>query len=64
MMLTIPFVAYGIFRYLYLLYVRGEGEAPEIVLLRDRPSLINGVLWLGTASTILLIHTIGAANGG
>lgn len=63
MMVTIPFVAYGIYRYLYLLYVRGEGEAPEIVLLRDRPTLINGFLWLAVASTILLIHTIGTANG-
>ena len=64
MMVTIPFVAYGIYRYLYLLYVKGEGEAPEIVLLRDRPSLINGFLWLAVASTILLIHTIGTASGG
>lgn len=63
MMVTIPFVAYGIYRYLYLLYVKGEGEAPEIVLLRDRPTLINGFLWLAAASTILLIHTIGTANG-
>ncbi len=63
MMVTIPFVAYGIYRYLYLLYVKGEGEAPEIVLLRDRPTLINGFLWLAVASTILLIHTIGTANG-
>ena len=63
MMVTIPFVAYGIYRYLYLLYVKGEGEAPEVVLLRDRPTLINGFLWLAVASTILLIHTIGTANG-
>ena len=63
MMVTIPFVAYGIYRYLYLLYVKGEGEAPETVLLRDRPTLLNGFLWLAVASTILLIHTIGTANG-
>ena len=62
MMVTIPFVAYGIYRYLYLLYVKGEGEAPEIILLRDRPTLINGFLWLAAASTILLIHTIGTTN--
>ena len=64
MMVTIPLVAYGIYRYLYLLYVKGEGEAPEIILLRDRPTLINGFLWLATASTILLLHTIGTNNGG
>src|SRR5690606_3146239 len=36
MMLSIPFVLYGIFRYLYLIHVRGEGGAPEEILLRDR----------------------------
>jgi 4-hydroxybenzoate polyprenyltransferase len=35
LMVTIPFVLYGIFRYLYLVYVRGEGGSPEEVLLRD-----------------------------
>ncbi len=35
LMVTIPFVLYGIFRYLYLVYVRGEGGSPEDVLLRD-----------------------------
>ncbi len=37
MMLSIPFLLYGIFRYLYLIHVRGEGGAPEEILLRDRP---------------------------
>lgn len=37
MMLTIPFVIYGMFRYLYLIHVRHEGGAPEEILLRDRP---------------------------
>jgi 4-hydroxybenzoate polyprenyltransferase len=37
MMLTIPFVLYGIFRYLYLIHVRHEGGAPEEIFLRDRP---------------------------
>lgn len=37
MMLTIPFLAYGIFRYMYLVYVRHEGGAPEEIALRDRP---------------------------
>jgi len=36
-MLTIPFVMYGIFRYLYLLQVRQSGGAPEEILLQDRP---------------------------
>ncbi len=37
MMLTIPFVLYGIFRYLYLVHARGEGGSPEDVLLKDAP---------------------------
>lgn len=37
MMLTVPFVLYGIFRYLYLIHVQEEGGAPEEILLRDRP---------------------------
>lgn len=37
MMLTIPFVLYGIFRYLYLIHVQEIGGAPEEILLRDRP---------------------------
>lgn len=45
MMLTIPFVLYGIFRYLYLIHVRDEGGAPEEILLRDRPLQITLVLY-------------------
>ena len=45
MMLTIPFVVYAIFRYLYLIEVRHSGEAPEEVLLSDRPFQIAMVLW-------------------
>ena len=52
MMLTIPFVIYGIFRYLYLLQVKHSGDAPEEVLLTDRPLQITLVLW---GLTILFI---------
>jgi 4-hydroxybenzoate polyprenyltransferase len=45
MMLTIPFVLYGIFRYLYLIHVRHEGGAPEEILLRDRPLQITLLFW-------------------
>lgn len=45
MMLTIPFVLYGIFRYLYLIHVRNEGGAPEEILLRDRVLQITLVLY-------------------
>jgi len=45
MMLTIPFVAYGIFRYLYLLYLGGQGGAPETMILTDRPLLASVATW-------------------
>ena len=45
MMLTIPFVLYGIFRYLYLIHVKGMGGAPEEIALSDRPLQATVVLW-------------------
>ena len=54
MMLTIPLVAYGLFRYLLLVYQRNVGEAPEDVLLTDGPTLVTVGLWLGAVVAILL----------
>jgi 4-hydroxybenzoate polyprenyltransferase len=45
MMLTIPFVLYAIFRYLYLIHVRGMGGEPEEILLADRPFQAAIFLW-------------------
>ncbi|MBI3762575.1 MAG: decaprenyl-phosphate phosphoribosyltransferase [Chloroflexi bacterium] len=53
MMLTIPFVLYGIFRYLYLIHVRGDGGAPDELLLRDRPLQVAVALWGLTAIVIM-----------
>lgn len=44
-LLTVPFVLYGIFRYLYLMHVKGEGSAPDEVLLKDKPLLAAIMLW-------------------
>jgi 4-hydroxybenzoate polyprenyltransferase len=55
MMLTIPFVMFGIFRYLYLMHQHNLGESPEEVLFTDLPMLSNICLWLVTATTILLV---------
>lgn len=51
--LTIPFVLFGIFRYLYLVHQRGEGENPTVLVLRDLPLVVNVLLW-GCAVLALL----------
>lgn len=53
MMLTIPFVIYAVFRYLYLVYQRNSGGSPEEILLGDVPFLINLVLWAVSVVVIL-----------
>lgn len=55
MMLTIPFVIYGIFRYLWLIQVKHSGGAPEDVLLSDRPLQVSIVLW---GCSVLLIFYV------
>lgn len=45
---TIPFVLYGIFRYLYLIHQRSEGGSPEKILYNDKPLLLNIILYLLT----------------
>lgn len=50
---TIPFVLYGIFRYLYLVHQREKGGSPTEVLLTDKPMIINVMLWIA-ASTVFI----------
>lgn len=50
---TVPFVLYGIFRYLYLIHQKGEGGSPEKILYSDVPLLINIMLW--AISVIVII---------
>jgi 4-hydroxybenzoate polyprenyltransferase len=52
--LTLPFVLYGIFRYLYLLYRRELGGNPSDLVLSDRALLLNTVLWI--AALLVLIY--------
>lgn len=56
MMLTVPFVLYAVFRYLYLVYVKGLGGEPEEIVLRDRPLQVGVLLW-GLA--VILIMYLG-----
>ncbi len=55
MMLTTPFVIYGIFRYLYLVHAEGVTLAPDEVLLTDRPLQVDIVLWGVSAAIILYL---------
>lgn len=56
MMLTIPFVIYGLFRYLYLVRMDHIGGAPEEIVLKDRPMQITVLLWGLTVIGILYLH--------
>jgi hypothetical protein len=53
MPLTMPFVLFGVFRYLLLIHRDDLGEEPERVLLRDKQLLGAVVLWAITAAVIL-----------
>jgi hypothetical protein len=53
LMLTIPFVIYGILRYLYLVYQHNLGGSPELILLRDKPMLVTILLWAAVVGFIL-----------
>jgi 4-hydroxybenzoate polyprenyltransferase len=55
MMATVPFVLYGVFRYLLLLHRHDLGEEPENVLLTDVPLLLTVAAWAATSATILAL---------
>src|SRR5881409_3302836 len=59
--LTVPFVLYGIFRYLYLVHQKGAGGNPTTTLLTDRPLLICVGLW--TMTVVVLLYGVGPASG-
>lgn len=52
---TVPFVIYGIFRYLYLMYRKDGGGEPEAIVLRDMPLLIDMGLFGGVTVYLLYI---------
>jgi 4-hydroxybenzoate polyprenyltransferase len=55
--LTLPFVLYGVFRYLYLLYHRHLGGNPSELFLGDRALLVNTLAWM--AAVVLIIYGVG-----
>jgi 4-hydroxybenzoate polyprenyltransferase len=52
---TIPFVLYGIFRYLYLVHRRDQGGSPTDILLTDVPLILDVVLW--AAAILVIVYT-------
>jgi 4-hydroxybenzoate polyprenyltransferase len=56
---TLPFVLYGIFRYLYLVHAKEQGGSPSDVLLTDRPLLVNVALW--AIAVVLIVYTASGA---
>jgi len=53
---TVPFVAYGLFRYLWIVLLRVQGEDPSSVLIKDRPLLLNVVLWALVVALVLYVR--------
>ncbi len=50
---TMPFVLFGIFRYLYLIYQRPSERNPTEAILGDRPFLVNILLWVASVAWVL-----------
>jgi 4-hydroxybenzoate polyprenyltransferase len=55
LMATIPFVIYGLFRYLYLMHQKNLGGSPEEILLTDGPLVVDIILWLITVCIVLYL---------
>ncbi len=55
MLITIPFVVYGVFRYLFLIYKHQAGGDPVQILLHDRPTLLNLILWIVTVGIVIYL---------
>lgn len=52
---SIPFVLYGIFRYLYLIQRKEIGGNPEMVLIKDKPLMIDILIWIAIIGIILYL---------
>lgn len=53
---SVPFVLYGIFRYLYLIYQKEKGGKPEEILLTDIPLMIDIALWIVSLMMIIYLR--------
>jgi len=59
MLLTIPLVAFGLFRFLYLVHTSDEAEYPELLMAKDWPMVISVITWLAAAGVILVLNGAG-----
>lgn len=59
LIITLPFMVYGIFRYLYLVYKKQMGGNPEQIFIKDRPTMVNLVLFACSVIAILNWEKIG-----
>lgn len=57
LMISVPFVLYGVMRYLYIIYEKRQGESPERVLLTDTPLLVTVISWI--LVIVLIIYYLG-----
>ncbi len=55
LMVTIPYVVYGVFRYVLLVHRSGIGEEPDQVLVTDVPILVTVSLWAATCAAVLAL---------
>ena len=56
MLITLPIVTFGLFRYLYLLKTSHQAEAPEQLIIRDLPLLLSIFCWIGVSVIVLLLN--------
>ena len=57
MLLTIPLVSFGLFRFLYLVHTSEQAEYPELLIARDLPMVLSVVAWLMVAGAVLLLNS-------
>lgn len=55
LLVTLPFVIYGVFRYLFLIHKRKQGGDPVQLLFRDKPTLLNLLLWIITVCLVIYL---------
>lgn len=61
LMFTVPFVVYGVFRYLFLVYRKSEGGDPARLLFRDVPLIVCGLAYAAAVFVLLRVLPLGGS---